>query len=640
MKVAYSHLIKYISSNPSIEDISQKLFQLGHENEIYDEIIDIEITPNRGDCLSLLGILRELSVFYEVNNILEDDIYKNEIERLELEFNNLSPDICESISFLKIDIESPNYNYKDELKDYFDKLQIKKNNFFTDISNYISYETGQPTHCYDFKKISGNIVFKEINESQNFTSLMGKDIKLSGNNAVFLKDNDEVINLAGIVGGESTSCSKDTISVLVECAYFNPEAIIGKSIKYDIQSDAAYKFERGVDKFCHQKTLRRLLKIVEKHTKIKNVDIFNKVYKDSDPVKIKFEKNKLINIVGMDIDESVYKSIFYKLGFKFDNDEIIIPSYRNDIFTMNDLAEEIARCIGYDNIPSKKFKITFNKAKKENLVKESHVKELLFEHGFYEVINFPFTEENNEHSIVIDNPLDKNQKFMRTNLKESLLKKLIYNEKRQQDSIKLFEISDIYTKINKISSARKIGIIASGRMGKNYINFSKKIDEKYFQKLISEILETKHISFEVIDRKNINSKIKEKIIYFEANIDDISDNILNKATKFKYPNEFIAYQKISEQPSSYRDISYSISEADDFMKLDDLISNYNNKYLKDCFMFDYYLDNKAGLLKVAYRFIFQSKSETLQENQVDEILNDIISITTKPASVDIPGMNL
>ena len=229
---------------------------------------------------------------------------------------------------------------------------------------------------------------------------------------------------------------------------------------------------------------------------------------------------------------------------------------------------------------------------------------------------------------------------MRTNLKESLLKKLIYNEKRQQDSIKLFEISDIYTKINKISSARKIGIIASGRMGKNYINFSKKIDEKYFQKLISEILETKHISFEVIDRKNINSKIKEKIIYFEANIDDISDNILNKATKFKYPNEFIAYQKISEQPSSYRDISYSISEADDFMKLDDLISNYNNKYLKDCFMFDYYLDNKAGLLKVAYRFIFQSKSETLQENQVDEILNDIISITTKPASVDIPGMNL
>ena len=157
MKIAYRHLVQHIEECPSIEHISNKLFQLGHEHEIKDNILDMEFTPNRGDCLSLVGLARDLNIFYEFNNSL--DLYEEEINDLKLDFINKSESDCPSISFLKIEIEGPISQYKDYLSSYFSNLKIKKNNFFTDISNYVSYELGQPTHCFDHDKLNGQIVF-------------------------------------------------------------------------------------------------------------------------------------------------------------------------------------------------------------------------------------------------------------------------------------------------------------------------------------------------------------------------------------------------------------------------------------------------------------------------------------------------
>ena len=146
MKIAYKHLVKNIIGNPSIDEISDRLFQLGHEHEIEKNIFNMEFTPNRGDCLSLNGLLRDLSVFYDVK--ASQEIYNEELKMLDIDFENLSQDICPQISFLKLEIDSIPDQYKDYLNDYFIDLDLNKNNFFTDISNYISYENGQPTHCY------------------------------------------------------------------------------------------------------------------------------------------------------------------------------------------------------------------------------------------------------------------------------------------------------------------------------------------------------------------------------------------------------------------------------------------------------------------------------------------------------------
>jgi Phenylalanyl-tRNA synthetase beta subunit len=196
MKIAYKHLVKNIIGNPSIEEISDHLFQLGHEHEIEKNIFNMEFTPNRGDCLSLNGLLRDLSVFYDTN--VNQEIYNEELKILDIDFENRSQDICPQISFLKLEIESIPDKYKDYLNNYFIDLNLNKNNFFTDISNYISYENGQPTHCYDADKINGKLVFQELDTDQEFKTLLGNTINLTSKKTVFLLDN-KIINLAGVV---------------------------------------------------------------------------------------------------------------------------------------------------------------------------------------------------------------------------------------------------------------------------------------------------------------------------------------------------------------------------------------------------------------------------------------------------------
>jgi phenylalanyl-tRNA synthetase beta chain len=160
MKIPYKHLLSRLEDSPKIDEVSDKLFQLGHEHEIFKEIFDFELTPNRGDCLSLNGIIRELSIFYRTKS--KQNVFQGDIEDLDLNFENHAIDICPQISFLQIEIDQETTEYKDYIESYFNDLGLNKNNFFTDISNYLSYETGQPTHCYDYKKINGKISFENM----------------------------------------------------------------------------------------------------------------------------------------------------------------------------------------------------------------------------------------------------------------------------------------------------------------------------------------------------------------------------------------------------------------------------------------------------------------------------------------------
>ena len=505
MKIAYKHLVKNIIGNPSIDEISDRLFQLGHEHEIEKDIFNMEFTPNRGDCLSLNGLLRDLSVFYDVN--VNQEIYNEKLNILDIDFENYSQDICPQISFLKLEIESIPDKYKDYLNDYFIDLNLNKNNFFTDISNYISYENGQPTHCYDAHKINGKLVFQELDTDQEFITLLGKKINLTNKNPVFLL-NDKVVNLAGVIGGIETSCSADTKTALVECAFFKPEAIIGKSVKYDIQSEASYKFERFVDPECQDRTIRRFIKIVDEHTNIKDMSVISYKFKQKKVTKIPINTNKINQIIGININQDSYLSYLSQLGFIINDENIEAPSYRSDIETQNDLAEEIARVIGYDNITRNE--ITIPKGNKSNIHDlENKLRFFLLDEGFYEIINSPFVGSDSSNSISVDNPLDSNKKYLRSNLTESLLENLLYNERRQKDSIKLFEISDIYTvKNNKINVTTKLGIIASGRAGHNYRDFSKKISKKYLTSVFKETLPNENFELKVLNRESLNTKVK------------------------------------------------------------------------------------------------------------------------------------
>ena len=636
MKIVFQHLLDRLSSKPSIDEVSDRLFQLGHEHEIHNNILEMEFTPNRGDCLSLNGLLRDLSIFYELNSNLPS--YGKEIESLPINFVNNAKDACNRISFLKIDIDNI-LPYKNELNNYFKDLNLNKNNFFTDVSNYISYETGQPTHCYEASSLNNSLSLDFIKGKYTFKTLFDKDVELYGENLVF-KNNEEIINLAGIVGGKKTSCTEKTRSVIVECAYFKPEEIIGKSLKYRIDSEAAHKFERGVDPMQHEKVLRRFLQVVDDHADILNVEISSENYNTPDRVLIPLNVDIINKILGTQLTLKYVISSLKSLGFLITSNVIEIPSYRSDIKTNNDIAEEIARVVGYDNIAVDEISIPFNSNRDVNIV-EGKIKNLLVDNAFHEVINNPFIGVGSGNSIKVDNPLDSNRKFLRTNLKDSLIDNLLYNERRQKDSIKFFEVSDLYTlNSDKLIINRFIGIIASGRVGKNFRDFSKTIDNNYLHSIIGDYIPDQDLRFELISRDNLNTKLKMPITYIEINVNSIKSNILKYIPFTLAPSEFIRYEKISEFPSSSRDLSFSISDYSKLSDLQNLISNFQHPLLKEVFIFDYYKNDKINILKIAYRFIFQSYEKTITDKEVTEVINNLIIISTEIESISIPGLKV
>ncbi len=634
MKIPYKQFIKYINSNPDIDELSEKLFQLGHEHEIYDEIFEMELTPNRGDCFSLNGLLRDLRLFYNISN--KKYIYQKDIAPFSFKFLNEVKDFCNNISFLKVEINKVPENYKNSLKDYFSDLNIKKVNFFTDVSNYISYETGQPTHCYDSSMINGPIRLHVLDKNSEFETLLDKKINIESGDLVFSDKNHEIINLAGVIGGKNTACNEKTKSVIVECAYFDPEAIIGRSVKYNINSDAAHKFERNTDPNCHDFVLRRFLNIVESHSTIENVELFTERHNEKEKKLIPFDLLKINKILGIKIDKNECLTYLDKLGFLISEDMIQIPSYRNDINSLNDISEEVARAIGYNNIKRQAINISIKNDLKVNF-EENKIKKLLINEGFYEVINNPFVGEESKESIRVDNPLDSSRKYMRTNLKNSLLDNLLFNERRQKDSLKLFEISDLYSN-NDRSGKRVIGIIASGRIDKNYLDFSKKINQKYIQQILSK-LNADQYEIEEISRQFIDSKSNNPIIYCEIKInssfkvDSSFDDLNIKDINNK------KYTPISEFPSSHRDLSFSIKDSSKCKILEEFILNFKHNLLKEVFIFDYYKNEKVNEIKIGFRFVFQSKDSTITDKEVDDVMDVIINSALKYDSVSIPGLS-
>ena len=453
---------------------------------------------------------------------------------------------------------------------------------------------------------------------------------------------EKVINLAGVMGDKDTSCSTNTRSVIIECAHFNPEEIIGKSVKYDIKSDAAHKFERGVDPLCHEKVLRRFIKIVSEHANIKNIEIYNDTFLEYTSIKIPFDVKKISNILGISNDEKIFEEYLLKLGFEILDKTIIVPSYRNDIKNLNDIAEEIARVIGYNNIPSTSFQMSPVNAVTDIKTLEHNVKGFLINNGFFEVINNPFVNIEEDHAIKVDNPLDSSRQFIRTNLQSSLLENLLYNERRQQNSIKLFEISDVYSIDSNLNNKKVLGIICSGRVGKNYLDFSKKINIKYIKNLIKELLPSAIINPINIDRKNLNTKLNNEIIYLELDLNllnDLDPDLISNQKRHSKEHNFIKYSPVSEFPSSSRDLSFSIKSIDKYYEIQEYLLTYKNDLIKEIFIFDFYNNQENNEIKLGFRFIFQSTTSTITENEVNSVMEAIIKHTLSIDSVTIPGLS-
>ena len=269
---------------------------------------------------------------------------------------------------------------------------------------------------------------------------------------------------------------------------------------------------------------------------------------------------------------------------------------------------------------------------------EKKIKSFFIDNGFFEVINAPFTSSSSSESIKVDNPLDSNRKLLRTSLRNSLIDNLLYNERRQKDSIKLFEISDIYTKSNSIQKQRRLGLIASGRVGKNYKDFSKKINHDYLNNFFKEYMPEQLLNIEIIPRDKLDTKIKNQILYLEINLEDLNPHFANYESLSSNSTDFIQYQTISEFPSSTKDISFSVKDSSKCKFLEESILSYKHSLLKEVFIFDYYNNEKMLEIKIGFRFIFQSRDGTITEGKVKDVMSAIIKKAMTINTVTIPGL--
>jgi phenylalanyl-tRNA synthetase beta subunit len=219
-----------------------------------------------------------------------------------------------------------------------------------------------------------------------------------------------------------------------------------------------------------------------------------------------------------------------------------------------------------------------------------------------------------------------------------LLGNLLYNEKRQKDSVKLFEISDIYFSKKDSFMSRNIAIIASGRLGLNYEDFSRKINKNYLEKIFKEVLPNHTFDFKVIAREKLDTKINSEIISLEMNINSIPSDIMLYKELSAPPKGFNQYSQISEYPSSFKDISYSIKDYSKTIELQELLLNYKNDIIKHVFIFDYFKNEKNKEIKIGFRFIFQAKNTTLTSLEIDEVYDEILKSSLKINGVTIPGL--
>ena len=643
MKIVYSHLLNLLEQQPKLEELSELLFQLGHEHEIDGEVLDMEITPNRGDCLSLKGLARDLNYFYQAKELPKSDM---ELPELDLQFDNQAQELCPNISFLQIEIEQVPTKYEPYLDSYFTDLGINKNNFFTDISNYLAYESGQPTHCFDQSTMLGHFTLAKKQLKTKFKTLLDSEIELTDENLVFSLD-DEVISLAGTMGGASTACSPNTTKVLVECAYFQPEEILGKARKYNLSSEAAYKFERGADYLCQEDILRRFLYIVSEHTKIKSVAFYTEQNKRK-LVEVPFDTDKLNAVIGINIAEQEQLGYLSALGFAADKN-IIVPAHRSDVDQLNDLAEEVTRMIGYNNIPSQVLALpVMTKQHKRSF--EKQIVHYLISQGCFEVINNPFTDFEGKEAIAVDNPLDKQRAMLRTCLMNSIRTNIAYNQNRQKDSIKFFEFSDIY---KTSGTERRFALAISGRVNKNAKEFNAQLDYGYLKGLVNSICTdilktqptydlsekrgydfyeslaingTKIGGLGKISKETIDSKVKTPVFACELTTDGL-----------EVPeNHFVP---TSDFPASYRDLSFSLNDISNIDDISEIIKKAkNDELLKETFIFDFFQNKKLNLLKVGFRFKFQASDRSMTDEEIDNSMDKIIKDSLDINGVTIEGL--
>ena len=628
-----------------------------------DSIFNIGLTPNRSDAMSHHGVARDLRAALmhkgQKTELLTPSVSNFHInsrtKKINIKISNQS--LCQRFSGICIEnikVESSPKWLQNKLK----SIGLSPVNNVVDITNYILHEVGQPLHAYDLEKIKSNTIeVKTLKKDTVFTTLDGLERKLNETD-LMVCDKNKPMCIAGVYGGNYHGVSNETKSIFLESAYFNPVSIRKTAKAHSINSDASFRFERGVNIELVEYALKRAAILICEFCDGKICsDLIDEYPKKTESKSILLNFEKTNKLIGQEIPTEVIKSILTSLDFKINNITetgvgITVPFYRHDVTRECDVVEEILRIYGFNEINlSNKLSISLNTIDQNKHFKtESIISSYLNSLGFNEIMNNSLT--NNEldiekrKSVQIINSISSDVSQLRTSLLESSLKTLKYNLNRKNSNTNFYEFGKIYENTKeKNKESRRLGILFSGNI----------IDKTWNSDVVkAEFYILKNIVLNIFKRLSVN--VSEKIVNFEGleNVLGIFNNdkriaILGKIDiKYKsiiginqdvyyasididlllnnLTSEFHKYKNISKFPSVNRELNFLLDNDIQYSEIKILLFQTSKiKKLTSMSLSDVYIDKKLPEGKKSYTLSFSlmDNEKTLTEKEIQSTMTKI-----------------
>ena len=625
-----------------------------------DEVIDFELTSNRGDLLSILGMAYEVGALYnkKVNDISLD--YPKTAGKmnfnLSVNTNKCSLFLAKKALNVKIK-ESPAF-----IKERLIASGIRPINNVVDISNYVMLETGQPLHFYDADKLGDTIIVRDAKEGEKLVTLDNVERTLDTNDIV-IADKEKSVGLAGVMGGLTTEVEEDTKNILIESAIFDNVSVRLTSKKI-LRSEASNRFEKGLDPKRTYMAMERSCYLLNKYadaTIIDDITVFDKTNKDDKVIDIKIKD--ITGLLGLDIKKEEIIDIFERLGFNaIDKDEMLtvtVPTRRLDINIKEDLIEEVARIYGIDKISGTLPVLTTKKGSYNKFMRM--IREKLVDLGLNETMSYTlipsslvhgFTNDVFEEVSVLD-PMSDDHKALRYSLLPSMMMTYDYNKKRNNKDLCLFEIGKNFKKVDgKYYESKSLAVLMTGfytdGLNKEKVNFY------HIKGVMEEILDylgfNNRYSLSVTDIPNdfhpgssasviLNGKkvgiigrvhpntCKDDVYLMELYLDMIGGLRVKK----------LEYSEFSKFPSISKDVAFIVDKTISNEDIIKEIKKSAGKYLTNISLFDLYEGEKLDRNKrsLAYNLTFSAKDNTLTDEIVMPIFEKVIFDITKKFNCEL-----
>ena len=640
--------------------------------EIDDVVFELEITPNRPDCLSHIGIARELAAYYNKKvtypNVKINKEYAEKTSdniTINIEDENLSKRYVSRILKDVTVKESPKW-----LKDKIEAVGLKSINNIVDVSNFILMEMNQPNHIFDLDKIEGKEIFvKTAGNEEIFVTLDEQERKLTKEDIV-ITDSKKTIALGGVMGGLNSEITSETKNILIEVAHFNPQNIRKTSRRLNLSSDASYRFERGIERENIINVINRLSNLIQEVAGGEILEDVVDIFLDSvqrNTSELSFER--LNRFVGKDIPKEEVIKILSNLEIEIidngDTLKLTPPLYREDLELEQDYYEEIIRMYGFNNIENKLPKVEINEKTVVDTTKLiDKIKLISSSAGLKEVINYSFipkdavdkmkfTRVNKENLINVLKPITEDFVTLRPTLLYSLLKNAKDNLNRNISNIRFFEVSRTFEKEEELAKEEvKLGIILAGENNKTVWNSKpvpydfydlKGVVEKIFLKLkFKNYLLKRSTNTEFHPGRSVDVFVGKEFIgsFGEIHPDVLENFDLGKKTVLvgefnidlieKYIGKTISYKGIVKYPSVPRDLALVMNEevlVGNVLKTIEKI----DKKIEKVELFDIYrgLGVMPGKKSVAISIVLRDKSKTLEEKEINDVIGKILDKVKK-----------